>query len=411
MSVARGRQAVLGKTCIRRTKGRVTKLCKRTTAMPNARPATTDLDIIEIMSNQPRLMIGYLTVYVILFTKLSTQPAMSDLAADESRLIAEIDRLKADFPKTRELYREVCALMFFRFGITPTANRLYQLVRKGSMSTPTAVLGEFWAELREKSRVRIEHPDLPADLQAAAGELVAALWSRSTADAAAALDALRAEVEAERAAAKAEVAALQTDLSRTETALEHRTSALLAAQVRIQELEQARAADEASHRALQAEVERLKSDNADADRALAQARADFTSQLDRLRDDAGRAEERLRASEKRALQEIDRERLAAARVQKELDAAATRAEQRDTQHRKDLAALQAQLADTQHRCGVLEGQLDGARAANAAYVGELDALRAERASRAPVRRAPGRPAGGSLRAAKPVARKRAPKPA
>ncbi|KVT74820.1 ATPase [Burkholderia territorii] len=336
---------------------------------------------------------------------------MSDLAADESRLTAAIDRLKADFPKTRELYREVCALMFFRFGITPTANRLYQLVRKGSMSTPTAVLAEFWAELREKSRVRIEHPDLPPDLQAAAGDLVAALWSRSTADAAAALDALRAEVEAERAAAKAEVAALQADLSRTETALEHRTSALLAAQVRIQELEQARAADDASRRALQAEVERLKFDNADADRALAQARADFTSQLDRLRDDAGRAEERLRASEKRALQEIDRERLAAARVQKELDAAAMRAEQRETQHRKDLAALQGQLADAQRRCAVLEGQLDGMRAANVAYVGELDALRAERASRTVVRRAPGRSAGGGLRVAKPVARKRVPKPA
>ena len=335
---------------------------------------------------------------------------MSDLAADESRLIAEIDRLKVDFPKTRELYREVCALMFFRFGIIPTANRLYQLVRKGSMSTPTAVLGEFWAELREKSRVRIEHPDLPADLQAAAGELIAALWKRSSTEAAAALDALRADVEAE----KADVAALQTELSRTETALEQRTAALLTAQVRIHELEQARAADEASRRALQAEVDRLKSDNADADRALAQARADFTSQLDRLRDDASRAEDRLRASAKRALQEIDRERLVAARLQKELDAAAARAEQRDTQHRKDLATLQAQLADTQHRCGMLEGQLDGVRAANAAYVAELDALRAERAeraARAPARRAPGRPAGGVLRAAKPVARKRAPKPA
>ncbi|WP_269501374.1 DNA-binding protein [Burkholderia sp. IMCC1007] len=336
---------------------------------------------------------------------------MSDLTADESRLIAEIDRLKADFPKTRELYREVCALMFFRFGITPTANRLYQLVRKGSMSTPTAVLGEFWAELREKSRVRIEHPDLPADLQAAAGELVAALWSRSSTDAAAALDALRAEVEAERVAAKVEVAGLQAELSRTETALEQRTAALLAAQVRIQELEQARAADEASRRALQSEIERLKADNADADRALAQARADFTAQLDRLRDDAGRAEERLRASEKRALQEIDRERLAASRLQKELDATAARAEQRDTQHRKDLAALQAQLADTQHRCGMLEGQLDGVRAANATYVAELDTLRAERASRGLARRAPGRPAGGGLRVAKPVARKRLPKPA
>jgi chromosome segregation ATPase len=233
------------------------------------------------------------------------------------------------------------------------------------MSTPTAVLGEFWAELREKSRVRIEHPDLPADLQAAAGELVAALWNRSSADAAGALDVLRAEVEAERVAAKAEVAVLQADLARTETALEQRTAALLAAQVRIQELEQARAADDASRQALQAEIERLTADNAEGDRALAQARADFTTQLDRLRDDAGRAEERLRASEKRALQEIDRERLAAARLQKELDAAALRAEQRDAQQRKEVAALQAQLGDALHRCGVLQGQLDGAQAADA----------------------------------------------
>ncbi|QVN22716.1 DNA-binding protein [Burkholderia pyrrocinia] len=313
---------------------------------------------------------------------------MSDLAADEPRLTAEIERLKADFPKTRELYREACALLFFRFGITPTANRLYQLVRKGSMSTPTAVLGEFWAELREKSRVRIEHPDLPADLQAAAGELVAALWNRSSNDAAAALDALRAEVEAERAAAKAEVATLQAELARTETALEQRTAALLAAQVRIQELEQARAADDASQRALQAEIERVKADNAEGDRALAQARADFTAQLDRLRDDAGRAEERLRASEKRALHEIDRERLAAARLQKELDATASRAEQRDAQQRNDVAALQAQLGDALHRCGVLQGQLDGAQATDAARAKELDALRREMtvlARRAPVR--------------------------
>ncbi|KVA04616.1 ATPase [Burkholderia latens] len=340
---------------------------------------------------------------------------MPDTSADEHRLTAEIERLKAEFPKTRELYREVCALMFFRFGITPTANRLYQLVRKGSMSTPTAVLGEFWAELREKSRVRIEHPDLPADLQATAGELVAALWNRSSAEAAAALDALRAEVEAERAAAKAEVAAVQKDLSRTETALEQRTAALLSAQVRIHELEQARAADEASRRALQAEIDRLKSDNDAADRALAQARADFTSQLDRLRGDASRAEDRLRASEKRALQEIDRERVAAARLQKELDAAAARAEQRDIQHRRDLATLQAQLVDTQHRCGMLEGQLDGARATNAAYVAELGALRAERAerveraARGQVRRAVGRAVGSAPRPPKPAARKRAPK--
>ncbi|AYZ62199.1 DNA-binding protein [Burkholderia multivorans] len=337
---------------------------------------------------------------------------MSDLAPDETRVAAEIERLKADFPKTRELYREVCALLFFRFGITPTANRLYQLVRRGSMSTPTAVLGEFWAELREKSRVRIEHPDLPADLQAAAGELVAALWSRSAAAATTSLDALRAEVEAERAAARNEVAALQAELARTETALEQRTAALLAAQVRIQELEQTRAADSASQRALTAEIERVKADNAEGDRALAQARADFTAQLDRLRDDANRAEERLRASEKRALQEIDRERVAAARLQKELDALSARAEQRDIQYRNDLAALQAQLGDALHRCGVLQGQLDGAQATSAVYGSELDTLRREIAALAMASRTPpGRAARKTSAAAqgerKPRARKRA----
>src|ERR1700675_787269 len=97
-------------------------------------------------------------------------PVVSPVVSQDAALAAEIERLKAAFPKTRELYREVCALLFFRFGITPTANRLYQLVKRGSMSTPTQVLAEFWAELREKSRVRIEHPDLPAELQAAAGE-------------------------------------------------------------------------------------------------------------------------------------------------------------------------------------------------------------------------------------------------
>ena len=99
-------------------------------------------------------------------------------------------------------FGNVCALLFFRFGITPTANRLYQLVKRGSMSTPTQVLGEFWVELREKSRVRIEHPDLPAELQAAAGELVATLWAKSTTSAQAALEALRIDAEAEKASAR-----------------------------------------------------------------------------------------------------------------------------------------------------------------------------------------------------------------
>ncbi len=166
---------------------------------------------------------------------------MSDVLPDETRIAAEIDRLKVEFPKTRELYREVCALLFFRHGITPTANRIHQLVKRGSMGTPTAVLGEFWTELREKSRVRIEHPDLPADLCAAAGELVATLWTRATASAGTALDALRTEVEAQRSELQQSVIAARDELGRVETALEQRTAALLVAQVEVRELDRAQA--------------------------------------------------------------------------------------------------------------------------------------------------------------------------
>src|ERR1700738_355348 len=103
-------------------------------------------------------------------------PLHADLAQD---LAQDIAQLRTQFPRTQELYREVCVLLFFRHGITPPANRLYQLVKKGSMSAPAEALARFWATLRDKSRVRIEHPDLPAELQSATGELAAALWTRA----------------------------------------------------------------------------------------------------------------------------------------------------------------------------------------------------------------------------------------
>ncbi|ACC76273.1 DNA-binding protein [Paraburkholderia caribensis] len=312
---------------------------------------------------------------------------MTDVLSDEARLAAEIDRLKAAFPKTRELYREVCALLFFRFGQTPTANRLYQLVKRGSMGTPAAVLGEFWAELREKSRVRIEHPDLPADLGAAAGELVATLWTRATASAQAELDALRAEVEGERTAAEQRVAAARDELGRTETALEQRTTALLAAQVEVRELEKAQAEGHAARQAMEADIVRLKNEAIARDRELEKVRASFSRDLEKLRESAAQSGERLRATEKRALLEIDRERSAAARLQKELDEANRRADRRDADHRRAIETLQAQLGDARHQAGVLQGRLDAVQATNVTLQEELAALR-----QADVRHAgPGRP--------------------
>ena len=300
---------------------------------------------------------------------------MSDVLPDETRLAAEIDRLKAAHPKTRELYREVCALLFFRYGITPTANRLYQLVRRGSMGTPTAVLGEFWTELREKSRVRIEHPDLPADLGAAAGELVATLWMRATASADDTLDALRDEVEAQRAEAQQRVVAARDELGRVETALEQRTAALLAAQVEVRDLEKAQAEGHAQRQALAAELERSRAALAARERELVEVREGFSRDLGKQRDATERAEERFRASEKRALLEVDRERSTAAKLQKELDEATRRADRKEVDHRRASEAVQAQLGDARHQAGVLQGRLDAVQAENSRLQAEIMTLR------------------------------------
>ncbi|XUW93497.1 DNA-binding protein (plasmid) [Burkholderia sp. M6-3] len=300
---------------------------------------------------------------------------MSDVLSPDAALAADIERLKAEFPKTRELYREVCALLFFRHGITPTANRLYQLVKRGSMGTPTAVLGEFWTELREKSRVRIEHPDLPADLGAAAGELVATLWTRATAAADTALDALRGEVEAQRTESQQLVIAVRDELGRVETALEQRTAALLAAQVEVRELDRAHAEGHAQRQALEAELARMRAALAARERELVEAREGFSRDLEKQREAAERAEDRLRASEKRALLEIDRERNTATKLQMELDDATRRADRKEADHHRAIEAVQAQLGDARHQAGVLQGRLDAVQAENVRLQAEMMTLR------------------------------------
>jgi len=122
----------------------------------------------------------------------------------ETRIAADIAALRGRCRDTRELYREVCGLLFFRYGITPTANRLYQYVRKGSMSTPAQVLAAFWDALREQTRMRIDHPGLPDDLRDLAGTLALQLWSRAQHAAVQGLAVRAAEVESLVAAMRAE---------------------------------------------------------------------------------------------------------------------------------------------------------------------------------------------------------------
>lgn len=125
----------------------------------------------------------------------------------ESEIQFEVESLKERFGETKALYREVCALLFFRYGITPTASKLYQYVRKGSMSAPMEALDKFWDELRSKARVQIDHPDLPEALKVAAADAVQTIWRQSMDLARNELAVLHAQAQADSATALARIEA------------------------------------------------------------------------------------------------------------------------------------------------------------------------------------------------------------
>ncbi|MCY1281891.1 hypothetical protein D9M69_324160 [compost metagenome] len=49
-------------------------------------------------------------------------------------------------------------------------------MRKGSRGTPAEVLQAFWQELRGRTRVTIDHPDVPEALKSIAAEAVQTIW-------------------------------------------------------------------------------------------------------------------------------------------------------------------------------------------------------------------------------------------
>lgn len=293
----------------------------------------------------------------------------------EQQIQKEIELLRGKFPQTQDLYREACVLLFFRFGITPTANKLYQFVRKGSMSAPAEALGKFWEDLRDKSRVRIEHPDLPDELRTAAGELTAAIWTQAQANAKEGLAAFQAEAQTAVFEARTAQAASEADKVKARSEADSVQTLLTEANARIRNFEQQLAAERATCAAQERQLRQAAEDLRRQEAALDLARREFTSEMEKHRVTSQLAEERYRAAEERALLEIDRERTQAGRLQKELDLARTAASHVADRHRTDILALHTELGQLKQRLGGLEGNLQSALSERDRVCTDAEALR------------------------------------
>jgi chromosome segregation ATPase len=348
---------------------------------------------------------------------------------DENTVAAAIAELKERFPRTQDLYREVCVLLFFRHGVTPTANKLYQLVRKGSMSAPTEALNDFWDTLRERSRVSVEHAGLPDELKTAAGDMVAAVWKSAQAMARESVAQLRQEAAAAAESARNAEAEAKAAESAASAELERTRERLRDVEGLNGELRQELAAAGATNAGTVTRMEDVRQLLNQTQEMLARERDEHANEREKLAERNRLAEQRFADMEKRALVEIDRERTASAKLQKMLEteraAHAAISERLRTEHtaaQTMIGQLREQLGSLQNAVGTLSQERDRERLELQALRGQLetairqaaaDSARAEQlraelewyrntAKSQPDRDA-GRASGGSKRTRKPAA--------
>jgi len=293
----------------------------------------------------------------------------------ETELQSDIEALRGRFTETKDLYREVCALLFFRYGITPTASKLYQFVRKGSMSAPAEALAKFWEDLRGKARVEIDHPDLPSELKATAAEAIAELWRQATAAARHELAVLRLEDQAAVEQAQGEETRARQAAAEALVSVETLRPQLSAAQESLQQRQTDLEAERRAHAGAVARLQELQRHLEEARQQQERVRADFSAELGKVREAVAVANGRADAAERRALLEIDQERQARIKVDKQLEALRGQLAQTEGRHRESLLAQADAVTRLRVKADAAEDSQRELTARNRSLVDDLQATR------------------------------------
>jgi hypothetical protein len=303
---------------------------------------------------------------------------MTDATVDEKALQAEIDEARTKLSDTKQLYKWVCSILFFKYGITPTTNRLYQLVRKGSMQTVTTSLAAFWEDLRDRSRLKIDHPGVPESLIGATGDLVQTIWEKANIEAKAFYEAAAYEAAAKVEAAEAEKSSAERLLHETRKdfdALEARLAGIS------NELKSTMAtvdSEKRGHGATAVRLEEARAEVLSLRSSLTEARHDFADELEKARAATRVAEERGAAAERRMLVEIDRERTMRADAERaiiqlrdEMNAANRQAAARNEAAADEIGQLKGKLVAAEQTAERCERQLASLREAASSLTSDV----------------------------------------
>ena len=280
---------------------------------------------------------------------------MNTVIINEQQLQSEIDALKPQFPDTKDIYREVCMLLFFRYGITPTANKLYQYVRRGSMSAPAEALNKFWLELRDKSRVRIERPDIPENIAVAAGDLISILWNEAQNAAQAGFSQLIAKASDEVLLYKGESEISREDLSKIQLTLNETEENLKIAIQRASEMEKLNVVDTSTLVAQEKSLKTLQIEKNELSSSMVNMKASFSKDITVISQSLNMAEERYTGLEKKSLLELDNLRQQVKKLDKQLSESRNKSASDQSLFIKSLSKHQSVISELNEKTGILTG--------------------------------------------------------
>jgi len=282
---------------------------------------------------------------------------MNAIIVNEQQLQIEIEKLKIQFPDTKDIYREVCILLFFRYGITPTANKLYQYVRRGSMSAPAEALNKFWLELREKSRIRIERNDIPETISLAAGDFVATLWSEAQKAAQAGFTDLIENATAEILKFKLESQLARQDATKLQVQLDESNLELKKAKKLTSEADYLLQVNTTALVHQEKSLTELKIERDNFQQLLIDSKLSFSKDLEGVNLSLYKAEERYVALEKKSLLEVDRARQQIKSLEKEMLTLRQTGKKEQSSYINELDKKMNAIAVLNNKVGMLNGKL------------------------------------------------------
>lgn len=243
---------------------------------------------------------------------------MTSTHTNEAKLIEDVETLRIQFPQAKDLYREVCRLMFFRYGMQPTANKLYQLVRKGTMSTPSQAVNNFWSELRHKNRVDIEHSGLPDTLREFAGEALSTLWKSALEVAKQNVKEKHSAINGLESTNRLELESYKAQLKKLEALNAEQHSELIMLRKQLQESEKRFLIDHQVSVTQKESVKTLQYEKSALESSLKSINNEFDTELNKVHAALKFSEDRFKKLEAKSFAEVDRERQRSYKLESEI---------------------------------------------------------------------------------------------